>query len=53
VHRLLEEGADAYLTKPLNIRELLAILESTLGRAGSTEATPAGAPAPPAPPRWH
>jgi CheY-like chemotaxis protein len=31
--RLLDAGADAYLTKPLDVRTLLTLLDETLGRA--------------------
>jgi DNA-binding response OmpR family regulator len=31
--RLLDAGAHAYLTKPLDVRTLLAVVDETVGRA--------------------
>jgi CheY-like chemotaxis protein len=31
IHRLIDAGATAYLTKPIDVRELLAVLDEALG----------------------
>ena len=43
IRRLLAAGAQAYLTKPLNVKKLLALLERSSAGANSAE-DPRGAP---------
>jgi PAS domain S-box-containing protein len=38
IDRLLAAGARAYLTKPLDVKKLLAVLDETLGRKGTSDA---------------
>ncbi|HJV71560.1 response regulator transcription factor [Ideonella sp.] len=47
----LEVGADDYVTKPFDLRELLARIKAVLRRLGPAEAPAGGAPAPAGPPR--
>lgn len=50
----LEVGADDYVTKPFDLRELLARIKAVLRRLGAAEApAPAPAPAPTAATRWR